>query len=242
MRLLSAQELLEIWEKGQDQHDLDRALTILEAACPDIKKDELAALSIAQRDRNLIALREGMFGHTLTGFSICPQCQERLEITLSTRDILFTQAPFEEQYELLTGDFILKFRLPNSYDLAAITCCKDISSARTMLGKRCVEQALMKGNEILVEDLPEFAIEALSDQISKQDPQSELILDLECPECEHKWQILFDIVKFFWTEINSHAKRLLDEIHTLAYAYGWSEADILSMNAIRRQSYIDRVI
>src|SRR5665811_843592 len=118
MRLLSAQDILEIWEKGQYQHDLDRALTILEAFYPDKKQDELASLSIAQRDRNLISLREGMFGHTLTGFSICPQCQERLEITLSTRDILLTQAPFDEQYELLTGDFILKFRLPNSYDLA----------------------------------------------------------------------------------------------------------------------------
>jgi len=232
---------LEIWEKGQDQHDLDRALTILEAFYPDRTKDELAALSIAQRDRNLIVLREGMFGHTLTGFSICPQCQERLEITLSTRDILFTQASFEEQYELLTGDFILKFRLPNSYDLAAITRCKDISSARTMLGKRCVEQALMKGNEIPIEDLPEVAIGALSDQMSKRDPQSELILDIECPECEHKWQILFDIVKFFWAEINSHAKQLLDDVHTLAYTYGWSETDLLSMSAMRRQFYIDRV-
>jgi hypothetical protein len=242
MRLLSAQDILEIWEKGHDQHDLDRALTILEAACPDRKKDELAALPIAQRDRDLISLREGMFGHTLTGFSICPQCQERLEITLSTRDILFTQVRFEEQYELLTGDFILKFRLPNSYDLAAITHCKDISSARTMLGKRCVEQALVKGDEISIEDLPDVAIEALSDKMSKSDPQSELILDLECPECENKWQILFDIVRFFWTEINSHARQLLDDVHTLAYAYGWRETDILSMSAVRRQSYIDRVI
>jgi len=241
MRLLSAQDILEIWEKGQDQHDLDRALTILEAACPDWKKDELAALPVGERDRNLISLREGMFGHTLTGFSICPQCQERLEITLSTRDILFMQTSFEEQYELVSGDLLLKFRLPNSYDLSAITRCKDISSARTILGKRCVKKALINGDEVPVEDLSEFAIEALSEQMSKSDPQSELILDLECPECEHKWQIMFDIVKFFWTEINSHAKRLLDDIHTLAYAYGWSEKDILSMSAMRRQFYIDRV-
>lgn len=242
MRLLSAQDLLEIWEKCQYQHDLDRALALLEAAFPDKKKDELAALPIGERDRNLISLREGMFGHTLTGFSICPQCQERLEITLSTKDILFTQALFEEKYELVSGDLILKFRLPNSYDLAAITRCKDIPSARTMLGKRCVEQALKNGSEVPVGDLPEAAIGALSDQMAKSDPQSELILDLECPECEYKWQILFDIVKFFWIEINSYAKRLLEDVHTLAYAYGWSETEILSMSAVRRQFYIDRVI
>jgi len=242
MKLLSAQGLLEIWEKGQNQHDLDRALTILEAACPEKRKDELTELSIGERDRNLISLREGMFGHTLTGFSTCPQCQERLEIALSTRDILLTQTTFEKQYELVSGDICIKFRLPNSYDLAAITHCQDISIARTMLGKRCVQQAIIKGNEVHVDDLPEIALEALCDQMSKKDPQSELIFDLECPECKYKWQILFDIVKFFWTEINSHAKRLLDDVHTLAYAYGWSEKEILSMSAVRRQYYIDRVI
>jgi len=84
MKLLSAQGLLEIWEKGQNQHDLDRALTILEAACLK-KKDELTELSIGERDRNLISLREGMFGHTLTGFSTCPNAGAPGNSSFNTR-------------------------------------------------------------------------------------------------------------------------------------------------------------
>ena len=46
MRPLSAHDLLRVWELGEDQHPLDRALTILATACPELTWDELATLSI----------------------------------------------------------------------------------------------------------------------------------------------------------------------------------------------------
>jgi hypothetical protein len=65
------------------------------------------------------------------------------------------------------------------------------------------------------------------------------LLDLRCPTCGHSWHALFDIVAFFWAELASQAKRLLREVHTLARAYGWREADIVSMSARRRQLYLE---
>jgi len=53
--------------------------------------------------------------------------------------------------------------------------------------------------------------------------------------------VMFDIVSFFWSEICVQAKRLLREVHILARAYGWREADILSMSAARRQLYLEMV-
>ncbi len=44
-----------------------------------------------------------------------------------------------------------------------------------------------------------------------------------------------------WREIHAWAKRQLDEVHTLASAYGWSEADILAMSASRRRRYVSLV-
>ena len=73
------------------------------------------------------------------------------------------------------------------------------------------------------------------------DPQAEVLIDMECPDCGHRWQMLFDIAAFLWTEIAVAAKRLLREVHTLARAYGWREADILSLSAARRQFYIEMV-
>ncbi len=52
---------------------------------------------------------------------------------------------------------------------------------------------------------------------------------------------MFDVVSFFWSEICVQAKRLLREVHTLARAYGWREADILNMSTARRQFYLEMV-
>jgi hypothetical protein len=64
-------------------------------------------------------------------------------------------------------------------------------------------------------------------------------LELRCPTCDHAWRAHFDIVAFFWAELDAQAKRLLSEVHTLAWAYGWREPDILSMNARRRRFYLE---
>jgi hypothetical protein len=75
--------------------------------------------------------------------------------------------------------------------------------------------------------------------MAERDPQAELLLDLTCPACAHRWEAPFDIVPFFWTEIATEAKRLLREVHTLARSYGWREADVLAMSATRRRSYLE---
>jgi hypothetical protein len=54
--------------------------------------------------------------------------------------------------------------------------------------------------------------------------------------------MIFDIASFFWTEIAAEAKRLLGEVHILASAYGWREADILSLNPLRRRFYLEAIL
>jgi hypothetical protein len=54
--------------------------------------------------------------------------------------------------------------------------------------------------------------------------------------------MMFDIVSFLWTEIAAEAKRLLREVHILASAYGWREADIFSLSPLRRQFYLEAVL
>jgi hypothetical protein len=62
---------------------------------------------------------------------------------------------------------------------------------------------------------------------------------LTCAACGHRWSALFDIVAFFWTELCVRAERLLVEVHTMARAYGWREADILAMSEARRHCYLE---
>ena len=50
-----------------------------------------------------------------------------------------------------------------------------------------------------------------------------------------------DILSFLWAEVDSLAKRLLCDVHILAWAYGWREKDILALSEFRRRYYLDCV-
>ena len=246
MRSLSAHDLLRIWEVGEGQHPLDRALTILAAACPELTRDELAALSIGQRDARLLALRELTYGPRLEGFVQCPGCAESLEFDVTATD-LKASAPGAngEALELVAGGLEVRFRLPDSRDLASVLGCPDATAARDLLVRRCVLEARREGNPEggRVEDgeLPAEVIAEISRRMSEHDPQAEVLMDFRCPACDHRWQALFDALTFFWAELAAQAGRLLREIHALARAYGWREADILSMSARRRRFYLEMI-
>jgi len=244
MRSLSAHDLLEVWEVGEDQHPLDRALTLLAVACPELTWDELAALSIGQRDARLLTLRERTSGPKLNGFAKCPRCAERLEFGMAAADLRVVAQPDagEEAQELVMDGLVLRFRLPSSRDLAAVLDCQDPAAARNLLVQRCVIEASRDGVSVACSELPAEAITGLAQRMAECDPQAEVLLNLRCPACDHTWQALFDIVAFFWAELVTQAKRLLHEVHTLARAYGWREADILSMSARRRQFYLEMAI
>src|SRR5262245_49573902 len=88
MHALSATEVLSVWESGNNQSPLQRALGILAAACPEASVESLADLTIGQRDARLLALRERMFGAELTGITDCPDCGENVQLSFKCSDIL----------------------------------------------------------------------------------------------------------------------------------------------------------
>lgn len=241
VRPLSTYELLEVWEVGEGQHPLDRALTLLSAACPELTWDELAELSVGQRDTLLFTLRELTSGPRLSGFAECPRCVERLEFDAAVADLRVAAEPAagKEAHELDVDGLKLKFRLPDSRDLAAVLDCEDPAAAGDLLARRCVLQGSRNGATEHIGDLPAEVIAKLAGRMAEYDPQAEVLLDLRCPACDHRWQAPFDIAAFLWAEQAAQAKRLLREVHTLARAYGWSETEILGMNTRRRGLYLE---
>jgi hypothetical protein len=243
MHPLSAQQLLQIWEIGQQQHPIDRALTLLSFALPGRTVEELVQLSIGQRDAYLLTLRELTLGPQMESYAECPHCQEKLEFSLKVTDLRVVEptAAIPSQHHLKIEDVEIQFTLPNSQDLAAIAHCPNLTTARQALIQCCIQQVSQNGTAIAINQLAPAVLDQLSAYMAECDPQAELLLDLVCPACQHQWQVLFDIVSFFWTELSAQAKRLLREVHTLARGYGWREADILAMSARRRQLYLDLV-
>jgi len=242
LQQLSKSQLLAIWERGRNQHPVDQALTILNFASPDQTRSELAELSIGQRDTRLLSLREQLFGGTLHCAGTCPDCNEPVDISFAIKEIQVHSTVSDQQgTELTWDDLQITYRPPNSRDLAAIASCTNDRSAEKVLIERCMVKIKRNGLPIEANELSEEAIRKTEQAIAECDPQAEILLDINCPECGSQWQQLFDIANFLWIEISVQAKRLLQEVHTLAKAYGWTEMDVLKLSDIRRQIYLEMV-
>lgn len=242
MRTPTAAELLNVWENGLRQDAIDRALGLLEAVYPEQSVDALAELSIGERDARLLQVRQVLFGPRITSTTQCPRCSERLEWESEVAELCVDEGKTSTTALCVEAEaYRLKFRLPNSRDLAALS--KDgneISDSRKQLLERClIEASKAKGEPLQFGQLPETALQAMVREMERVDPQSNLQINLICPSCGHCWEALFDIVSFLWAEINHWAERTLRAVHFLARAYGWREADILAMSPMRRQIYLE---
>ncbi|HEY9697905.1 MAG TPA: phage baseplate protein [Trichocoleus sp.] len=244
MRPLSANDVITVWELGQRLHPLERSIALLSVAYPDWSQQELAKLSVGQRDRRLLELRQMTIGSQLNSLIACPNCGDRLEFALNVSDICVDELSDAVCIDktIQIGEFECQFRLPNSLDLARLTVAQTVDEAYCSLTENCILQVSQAGTSVSWDALPSEAITQLAQHISDCDPQAEVMLDLDCPACGHHWQTVFDIVSFFWTELDSLARRLLQDVHVLAKAYGWRESDILSMSATRRQFYLEMVM
>ena len=238
MRALSADDIVRVWEWGQDKHPVDRALMVLSLAQPELTAQELAGLSVGQRNTRLLTVRERTLGGRLDGFAQCPLCGESLEFDVEVDDIRQPEVVVQELV-LEHDGYRLHCRLPNSSDLAAVVTAQSVEHARRQLIERCIQRAEKAGDATPVADLPETLLPALSEAVQAHDPQSDMRFALDCAACGHEWSVQFDIVAFLWTELGDRTRRLRLDVHTLARAYGWHEREILNMSAASRQFYLD---
>lgn len=241
MRPLTAPELLRVWEESRARPPGERALALLAAACPGDSRETLLALPIGRRDARLLRLREWTFGPAFTSLARCPECGEGLELGFSVDDV---QAPAgrESAESLLSAaaeGYEVTFRLPSTADLEELDGGGD---ARERLLARCLVGARRNGRSRPVNRLPARVLEEVVRRMAEADPQADVHTSLACPACEHGWEATFDIVSFFWAEIETWARRTLRDVHVLASAYGWGESEILALGPDRRQLYLDMVL
>jgi len=247
MNALTNAEILEVWERGWQALPAQRAVLLLATASPEIEPDEIAGYSIGRRDALLLELRASLFGRKIVSLTECPQCGAGVELEFNVDDFSAPSLPAE-----CGGDFTVvvavfsesceaRFRLPNSLDQIAIAQSPDAETARRTLLSRCVLSARRGGDEVSPEYLPAAALAAMSERMAELDPLASIFLAAPCPDCRFQWQSLFDICDFFWRELSSYAQRLLQEVHLLASAYGWSEAEILSLSSTRRRLYLEMI-
>ena len=259
MRMLSATELLGVWERGRVQGPIEQALLLLATACPDTPIDELARLSIGTRDHALLTLRDWTFGRAIVSVTNCAQCGEQLELEFdaaglcpesgSVIAVSAEQPVAEHTYHLDTEGYSVRFRCANSHDLTALTASihsiaetrNNHLRGRTLLLERCILTAQRDGVRVSVSALPDKVVDTIASRMAEADPYADLQLAASCPTCGNQWHAMFDAVTYFWSEIDSWARCLLHDVHLLARAYGWREEDVLNLSPLRRQCYLDMV-
>ncbi len=238
MRGLSAAALLEVWERGLGRPLPGRALVLLAAALPEASIEELAGLPLGRRDAFLLQLRERLFGPDLTAVAQCPSCGEQVESTFRVDHVRLASDPAPEA--TITADILgyrAVFRLPTTRDLLALA---DARTARESLLARCVIGVRAAGgDEVMVASLPEDVVAGIAARMAAADPQAEIALALACPVCNHRWSAMFDIAGFLWKELHAWALQTLRDVHSLARAYGWREADVLELSPTRRRFYLE---
>jgi hypothetical protein len=244
MRVPSASELLSVWERCAEETPERRALALLSMACSDGPGD-VARMSIGERDACLLTLREWMFGSAFECLALCPSCSVELELNFQVDDIRVPPAAQTDSTLAVEGPgYCVSFRLPNGSDLADaadLAPGHDVASLRRKLLERCVIEARYGERAVSSLELPEDLTMRISERMAQADPQANVDLALECAQCRHAWHSRFDIGTVLWSEIHAWAVRLLRDVHDLAWAYGWREADILGLSPRRRGFYLELI-
>jgi hypothetical protein len=238
---LEPSELLQVWERGAGAPPAQAVVPLLAAACPELSPEQLSRLTIGERDALLLSQREWMFGSQLEAFDVCPACGERLEFTLMVDSLRAVPAVTDASELGQAGSrsatvdaYEVEFRAPTVADTQRATSLEALLAL-------CVMRSTRAGETQAIGELPATVVEAISHEMAKADPQADIQLALSCPSCGHEWLAMFDIAAFLWQELQAWAQRTLLEVHQLAGAYGWREADILALSPARRQIYLSLI-
>ncbi len=191
------------------------------------------ALAVLDRDILLVALRQSLFGDRVQSTVACPHpgCGKRVDIDFNLSDLPVPDRPDPAPaYTLALEGREVSFRLPNGGDqeAAALTGGGVAQAAQAIL-ERCVTGLAALSAEQAA---------ALRDEMARRDPQLDTEFDARCPECGEAFLLHFDIQDYLLCEISMARRELFRQVHTLAWYYHWSEAEIMALPYARRQTYL----
>jgi hypothetical protein len=236
-------QLLNAWEQGFDQTLQVKAFKLFELARPDLTESQALGMSVGSRDSTLIDFRRRIFGRSADVVATCTSCNEQFEATLDLAEMQFgNKLDASDPFHVELEGYSLLLRTPRVVDLISLSKDDDKSAIRENILSNCIITAMTPANELAnPRTLPNSVKQLIDQRLASHDSAADITLEFSCPHCEKHSSQIFDIVTLLVKEVQNWARGMLQDIHALARAYGWSEDSILSMSAARRQTYIDLV-
>jgi uncharacterized protein (UPF0212 family) len=225
-------EMLSFWDTGSRLSPLDRGVLATQVA--GVPASRAADLPLGERNRVLARLYLEHFGDVLEGFAQCTECGEKLEFHFDLR-LVADAPPLEASNLVVVGRW--KFRLPTSRALAMALNGGDEATAGHRLLMHCLEAPAGAAPGWSEEE-----IVGIEEKLAEADSLAEIQIGFICPECGAEFEDALDLGSFLWSEIESAARQLFDDVHLLASAYGWTEDEVLRLSSMRREAYVRRVL
>lgn len=257
LRLIDDRSEEELLDKidGMPPLERDTALlssSVLGADGNPVNPDRIRQLSMGDRQTLLLLLRQLTLGNTMDCLLRCPFCMERMDLQLKVDDLIVLpdadpQAHYEEVLRVGEQRLQVTFSLPTAADVeeAASAARSSPASAAAAMAQRCIKEVTTDGERaelrvrIEPEDWPDDLLPAISARLEKLDPQAEIKLELTCPACRKRFDERIDPGGYLFQELAARQRVKYQEVHQLAIAYHWSEADILRMGPRKRQLYLE---
>ena len=195
-------------------------------------------LSVGDRIALIIHLRKITFGTMFYCTIHCPSCKDKLSVDIPIDQLLqpvYTNV--QTAYTIELEGYALKIRPITGLDLENIALNQNTSDLTEKLLTSCI----LVANPPLPKSLNNQLQEQISTELSKIDPQADLNLKVNCPNCNENFQIPIDIEDFFFKEVTTRYRQLEQEMHCIALHYNWDEKTILSLPLSKRKRYVELI-
>jgi hypothetical protein len=190
-------------------------------------------LALTDFEAALVALRCHLLGPEASSEASCPACGERVELGFSFDSLAEAAQPRRmagATWEAGGGGGEIdgvRFRLPTAADACA---CEGRPDAPARLLELCAGHLADRRLRRRVER----AMSGFAPLLSR-------IVAAPCAGCSAILRTLIHVPTFVVSEIAWGARAVFEEVHLLASAYGWREADILALPRARRRRYAARL-
>ena len=216
-----------------------RRATLLIEAGDGVDPATAAARPLGMIDADLLRLHERWFGPHLTAQARCPSCAATLDVALDAASLAGSVTAAPTEHTVTRGDITAIVRPLTLADLATAEGLSPRDARRALLRSGLVS-VRRRGKRCDIAGLPAEAEPWLVGALATVDPQADLVVALACGDCGTAWEERLDVSAFLVARLAAMAARLIDEVHQLATAYGWTETTILGLSGRRRMQYLER--
>ena len=207
-----------------------------------VAEEDVWRWTLPQRTQALLAVARARGTDSVAALARCPRagCGERTEMELGLASLA---SAAETEFFPWQGDAgRLLLRLPTGDDQRRWLAAAPADAAELPLAM--ASSLVCEVDGAAREDawqLPEPWLPGVEDALAEHDPLTALNVTAACAGCGGELVAEIDLEALLLQELERAQRELLSDVHALASAYHWSEAQILRLPAWRRARYLAAV-